>query len=263
MHYQILQIGSLLTPLWIILTLSLKLDNYKHYIAIFILSVNFSGYYIQTNFRILQFYVCLVVLNEIICLQFFICILLSVPLLDVYVSLASASPLWRSNTQTSSLHATEPPTLCTSGACDQGSGAGTKISGSYSGSRSRHLKVLAAAPEWFGQLKTSNWKLLYYLYSSLAPQTKLWNRNRNFRLRLRPHHLKVFGSGSCSSHILNCLGSGSTALNLWPDLTKAGTSGHASFWIFKRLWQTRALENKVAAGEFCAVLSENFCSHKI
>jgi len=50
-------------------------------LAVFSLfSVNFSAYYIQKKcFRILHFYICLVALYKMICLQVFICIFLSVP----------------------------------------------------------------------------------------------------------------------------------------------------------------------------------------
>jgi len=40
------------------------------------------------------------------------------------------------------------------------------------------------------------------------------------------------------------------------------TSGYAAFGIFKTLWLTRALENKVQLWPFYAVLSEDFCIHE-
>jgi len=59
--------------------------------------------YPRKCFGILQFYICLAVLYKIICLQFFISILLSVLLFHVFVTRESlsVSPLWCFITQNS------------------------------------------------------------------------------------------------------------------------------------------------------------------
>ena len=82
----------------------------------------------------------------------------------------------------------------------QGCGTGTRISGSCSSSR--HLNFLAPAPiskyflvlapERFGPLKTKN----HCITCITRLRHKKCLRNRNQSLRLRPQHLKAFGSFS-------------------------------------------------------------------
>jgi len=70
-------------------------------------------------FRILQFHICLLVLYKIICLQIFICILLSV-LLFVDSLVCPQLVLYDIlKFKTLGMHAAELPTTCTSGDCDQ------------------------------------------------------------------------------------------------------------------------------------------------
>jgi len=100
-------------------------SNYKHYIAQCLLfSVNYSGYCIQTNIlgfcnflfvwefctkSIAFFSYVKIHMSKSIAffsyvtksIEFFICILLSVLLFYVFVSLPLVSPLWRSKTQNS------------------------------------------------------------------------------------------------------------------------------------------------------------------
>jgi len=77
--------------------------------------------YPKQCFGILQFYICLAVLYKIICLQFFICILLSALLFYVFVSLLSlsfmmfyCSELWERMLQKPLV-----PIACISGDCNQ------------------------------------------------------------------------------------------------------------------------------------------------
>jgi len=90
--------------------------------------------------------------------------------------------------------------------------------------RLQHLEVFGSCSRMIWSI--GNGKLLYYLYNSLALQTRLWNRNRNFRLRLRLHHLKFIGSGSSHPKLLRTHSPGCSSLlqrNTWvpphfPDL---------------------------------------------
>ena len=77
-------------------TFSLKLDNYRYSIKLehfFYFPSTFQGVslYPRKWFGILQFYICLAVMYKIICLQFLICIFLSVLLFYVFVTRESPS----------------------------------------------------------------------------------------------------------------------------------------------------------------------------
>jgi len=77
--------------------------------------------YARRCFGTLQFYICLAVWYKIICLQFFICILLSVLLFYVLVSLPQSVLYDVSLLKTLRLHAPETPNAYSllSGDCNQ------------------------------------------------------------------------------------------------------------------------------------------------
>jgi len=84
----------------------------------------------------LQFYIYQAVLHDIICLQVFMCILLSFLPFYVFVSLPSVSPLFHVlKVKILEVHVPESPTARPSGGCDQCCGARSQISGSGSGYR--------------------------------------------------------------------------------------------------------------------------------
>jgi len=90
----------------------LTLDNYKQTLnpsIYFIFCQHFRVLYARKCLGILQVYICLAVLNEIVCLQFYICILLSVLLFYVFVCLPHSVPYDVLLLKTLRVHAPETP----------------------------------------------------------------------------------------------------------------------------------------------------------
>jgi len=102
------------------------------------------------------------------------------------------------------------------------------------------FKFLVPVPEWFGPLNTENHCII--CTTCLAYKLGLWNGNQNFKLQVRPHHLRILGPGFSHTKLLGLRLHSPGCDQTWRE---RGRSGHAAFWIFKWFWQTRALENKV------------------